>query len=78
MWRVTQHLRTAALLLLLSFVLPGTIGAAMADAPLLAQATQPSNVTNVSSGRSYTFEIGIVVVMFGGAVFAVCRSSNRA
>lgn len=42
---------------------------------LLAQA--PAPVSNVVSGRSFTVEIGIVVIMFGGALFAVCRSSNR-
>ena len=46
-----------------------------ADDGLLAQA--PAPVSNVVSGRSFTVEIGIVVVMFGGALFAVCRSSNR-
>jgi hypothetical protein len=51
-------------------------GDALADGGLLAQAPVP--VTNVVSGRSFTVEIGIVVVMFGGALFAVCRSSNRA
>ncbi len=48
---------------------------AFADNGLLAQA--PTPVTNVVSGRSFTVEIGIVVIMFGGALFAVCRSSNR-
>lgn len=46
-----------------------------ADGRLLAQT--PTPVTNVVSGRSFTVEIGIVVIMFGGALFAVCRSSNR-
>lgn len=44
-------------------------------AGLLAQDVTP--VSNVTSGRSFTVEIGIVVVMFGAALFAVCRSSNR-
>lgn len=36
----------------------------------------PSGPT-VSSGRSYYFEIGLVLVMFGAALYAVCRSSFR-
>ena len=63
---------TAALLLFVVLVLSS--GEVLAGG-LVAQA--PAPVTNVVSGRSFTVEIGIVVVMFGGALFAVCRSSNR-
>ena len=52
------------------------IGLILAIAPpVFAQ----SDVTTVPvvSARSYTFEIVIVVVMFGLALFAVCRSSQR-
>lgn len=62
----------AALFLFATLVLSADV---FADDGLLAQA--PAPVSNVVSGRSFTVEIGIVVVMFGGALFAVCRSSNR-
>lgn len=56
-------------------ILTGFTDGVLAGAGLMAQSAAP--VSNVVSGRSYTVEIGIVVVMFGGALFAVCRSSNR-
>jgi hypothetical protein len=62
-------------LLLLAVLLATLSGKVLADDSLLAQT--PAPVSNVVSGRSFTGEIGIVVVMFGGALFAVCRSSNR-
>lgn len=31
----------------------------------------------VSSGRSYWFEIVLILVLFGAALFAICRSSLR-
>jgi hypothetical protein len=34
-------------------------------------------VPNITVERSYTFDIAIVVVVFGAALFAVCRSSQR-
>ena len=37
----------------------------------------PAPASNVSISRSYWFEIGLVVVFAGGAIWAVCRSSNR-
>ena len=43
--------------------------------PVTAQAQQAAQ--NISSGRTYYFEIGLLVVLFGGALFAVCRSSAR-
>lgn len=45
---------------------------AQAPAPTLQQ---PSPV--VTSGRSYYFECGLVVVLFGAALYAVCRGSFR-
>ncbi|MBI1309768.1 hypothetical protein GC176_00560 [bacterium] len=52
------------------------IGLILAITPsALAQAEAPT--VPVVSTRSYTFEIVIVVVMFGLALFAVCRSSQR-
>ena len=73
--RVSQQLRIAAFLLLLTFVPVGASLEAADNGPILAQTVPP--VPNVSSGRSYNVDIGIVVVLFGGALFAVCRSSNR-
>lgn len=32
---------------------------------------------NVSLNRTYWVEIAIVVILFGAALFAVCRSSGR-
>ncbi|MGZ0169250.1 MAG: hypothetical protein ACKVHE_06825 [Planctomycetales bacterium] len=74
MQRVTKRLRNTAALLLLAVLLATLSGKVLADDSLLAQT--PAPVSNVVSGRSFTVEIGIVVVMFGGALFAVCRSSN--
>lgn len=79
MQRVTQPMRIVAALLLLAAVLVGASAEVLPGGTLLAQAptTTPVPVTNVSSGRSYTIEIGIVVIMIGAALFSVCRSSNR-
>jgi formate/nitrite transporter FocA (FNT family) len=68
-------IRSVAAPLLFAVLTVLVVGDSMADGGLLAQT--PTPVTNVVSGRSFTVEIGIVVVMFGGALFAVCRSSNR-
>jgi hypothetical protein len=52
------------------------IGLILAIAPsAFAQTAVPP--APVVSARSYTVEIAIVVVMFGLALFAVCRSSQR-
>ncbi|MFT4557322.1 MAG: hypothetical protein ACI8P0_000528 [Planctomycetaceae bacterium] len=77
MQRVVKPFQFATVLLVLTAALAGVSGNAFADSGLLAQAPTPAPVSNVISGRSFTVEIGIVVVMFGGALFAVCRSSNR-
>jgi hypothetical protein len=77
MQQVAKPFQIATVLLVLTAALAGVGGNAFADIGLLAQAPTPAPVTNVVSGRSFTVEIGIVVVMFGGALFAVCRSSNR-
>ena len=51
------------------------IGLILAIAPpASAQTATPAPVV---SARSYTVEIAIVVIMFGLALFAVCRSSQR-
>ena len=73
MQRITSSLRIVTAWLLFAVLSVGAGREALADGGLLAQ----TPVTNVVSGRSFTVEIGIVVIMFGGALFAVCRSSNR-
>jgi len=77
MQRVAKPFQFAIVLLVLTAALAGVSGNAFADSGLLAQVPTPAPVSNVVSGRSFTVEIGIVVIMFGGALFAVCRSSNR-
>lgn len=72
---VASRFSVAVARLVLPVVLAGATDTAMAGVGLVAQTTAP--VSNVVSGRSFTVEIGIVVIMFGGALFAVCRSSNR-
>lgn len=71
----SNPLRIIAVLALLAGFAVMAGGEAFAGTGLLAQAPAPAQ--NVVSGRSFTVEIGIVVVMFGGALFAVCRSSSR-
>ncbi len=73
MQRITSSLRIVTAWLLFAVLSVGAGRESLADGGLLAQ----TPVTNVVSGRSFTVEIGIVVIMFGGALFAVCRSSNR-
>ena len=74
MQRINGVFRHVAAMLLFCILMVFSMDTFAADG-LLAQAQAP--VSNVVSGRSFTVEIGIVVVMFGGALFAVCRSSNR-
>ena len=40
-------------------------------------ATPKSGVVTTSSGSNYILEYGMVILMFGAALFAVCRSSRR-
>lgn len=51
----------------------------LAPAILLAQDAAPKSgvVTTTTSGSNYILEYGMVIVMFGAALFAVCRSSRR-
>jgi len=49
------------------------VGLAHAQTP--PPAPLPSNVT--VAGRSYIVESIVVVVLFAGAIFAVCRTSGR-
>jgi len=44
---------------------------------LLGQAPAPAPNVNVTSTRNYYFDIAIVVLLMGGALFAICRSSHR-
>jgi hypothetical protein len=74
MQRTSKLFRNIAVPFLFAILMVLSVDVFAADG-LLAQA--PAPVSNVVSGRSFTVEIGIVVIMFGGALFAVCRSSNR-
>ena len=74
MQRINGVFRNVAAMLLFSILMVLSMDTFAADG-LLAQ--PPTPVSNVDSGQSFTVEIGIVVIMFGGALFAVCRSSNR-
>ena len=44
---------------------------------VLAQAQQPAGGLKQVSDRSYFGEIAITVVMFGLALYAVCKTSRR-
>jgi hypothetical protein len=47
---------------------------------VLAQAQQPAaggGIKQVGGGKNYFWEIAVTVVMFGIALYAVCRSSRR-
>jgi len=55
----------------------GAVGVSLVSPMAFAQQAAPNIAQNVSSGRSYYFEIALVTVMFGAALFAVCRSSFR-
>lgn len=50
-------------------------GVALAQSPPPNPAPLPNNVA--VSGRMYVVEGIVVVVLFAGAVFAVCRTSGR-
>lgn len=65
-------------LLAASLGIQNSAAAEPAVAPVVAQVpagqAPPSNVT---SSRSFFFDYALLVVLFGAAMFAVCRSSNR-
>lgn len=45
---------------------------------VLAQANQPAGgIKQVGTGKNYFWEIAVTVVMFGLALYAVCRTSRR-
>ena len=65
----------AATVLAVSLVLPAFITAAGHVSLLIAQTDVP--ISAPPPAKSYAFEVFIVLVLFGGALFAVCRSSRR-
>ncbi|MBM83825.1 MAG: hypothetical protein CMJ78_24990 [Planctomycetaceae bacterium] len=42
-----------------------------------APAPAPAPAPGVTASRSYYFDIALVVLLFGAALFAICRSSRR-
>lgn len=64
-------MRTNRLVLSLAVLISSITGTVLAQAPV-----NPQGPT-ISSGRSYVFEVCLVLVMFGAALYAVCRSSIR-
>lgn len=66
---------TAATVLVVSLVLPALVAAAGHVSLLIAQTD--AAISAPPAAKSYTFEVFIVLVLFGGALFAVCRSSRR-
>ena len=42
-----------------------------------AQQALPQPAQNISSGRTYYFEISLLFVLFGVALYAVCRGSHQ-
>lgn len=75
--RTLRHL-VGLVLLSAAAVFGGLEPAPVAAAPtgLLAQA-QPAAPAQPVFVRSWYLEIGLVVVLFAGALFAVCKSSRR-
>lgn len=69
--------RIAILCTVLTFFLAvGTVVLAQEGAAAPANQS-PAPAPNVTISRSYWFEIALVVVFAGGALWSVCRSSNR-
>lgn len=74
--------RLTCIAALLTALVLGAQGSLSAQAPAPAPApnvTQPgAGAPNVTFGRqTFYWEIAMVVVLFGGALYAVCRSSER-
>lgn len=67
-------MRGLLLVCILTELIPTAVRAGEALPLVLAQDVP---APNVSIGRSYWVEIAIVVILFGAALFAVCRSSGR-
>ena len=55
------------------------VGSCWFAPPLVSaqEAAPKSGVVTTSSGSNYILEYGLVIVMFGAALFAVCRASRR-
>ena len=74
-----QLLWTGSVLLALglgSSLSPSAFGQNPAPAPTSGAAPAPGGVTTVNQSNNI-LEYGLVIVMFGAALFAVCRSSRR-
>lgn len=74
-----QLLWTGSVLLALgigSSVSPSAFGQNPAPAPTGGTTPAAGGVTTVNQSNNI-LEYGLVIVMFGGALFAVCRSSRR-
>ena len=74
-----QLLWTGSVLLALglgSSLLPSAFAQNPAPAPAGGAAPVPGGVTTVNQSNNI-LEYGLVIVMFGAALFAVCRSSRR-
>lgn len=80
---VTTMKRTLRQLMLGGWLLLAGVGW-LAPSNVSAQNAAPaqdaapkSGVVTTSSGSNYILEYGMVIVMFGAALFAICRSSRR-
>ena len=65
--------------LLATGLLPNGSGVSLAQAPAPAGGAAPApsgGVTSVNK-QTYWLEYGLVIVMFGAALYSVCRTSRR-
>ena len=77
MKRTLRQLMLGGWLLLagIAWLVPSSVSAQ--NAAPTQDAAPKSGVVTTSSTSNYILEYGIVIVMFGAALFAVCRSSRR-
>ena len=73
---VTIMKRTFRRLMLGGWLLLAGAGAVLSPTAFAQDAAPKSGVVT-TSGSNRIFEYGIVIAVFGGALFAVCRSSRR-
>ncbi len=75
--RLTAFLRLSVCMFLVLALAATPVAAEMLPLPLAQAAAvkPPSNVRKV--GRLYVIESVVVLALFGGALYAVCRSSRR-
>lgn len=74
--RLTALLRLSVCTFLVLALASAAVGADLLPLPLAQAAVKPpSNVRKV--GRLYVVESVVVLALFGGALYAVCRSSRR-